>query len=294
MTAFEDHKSGKGSDDENFPVASRLIAPALRAPILAYYRFARSADDAADNPTLSPAEKFRLLDALEQTLTGKSDAASDALPLRRALAERGLSVRHALDLLVAFRQDVTKSEYASWDELMQYCRYSAAPVGRFVLDVHGESKATYPYSDALCAALQVINHVQDCGKDFRTMGRVYMPLDILAKEGATPLMLGGKVSSPELLRALRTIVARTAALMGDAQRLPSVVANRRLGLETSVIAGAAARLIGVLETRDPLSQKVHFSKSTALAIAVKSAMSYSVSRAFSGKFAPSFSLGGDR
>lgn len=294
MTEFDDHKSGKGAGDENFPVASRLIAPALRAPILAYYRFARSADDAADHPQLSQSEKFRRLDALEETLVGKSDAASDALPLRQAIAERGLSPRHALDLLVAFRQDVTKSRYASWDELMHYCRYSAAPVGRFVLDAHGESAATYPYSDALCTALQVINHIQDCGKDYRTIDRVYMPLDMLAVEGASVDMLGAKAAKPELLRALRNVAGKTNAMTGDAQRLPAVVADRRLGLETSVIAGLAGRLLDLLAVRDPLSQNVHFSKPAALAVAMKSAISYSFSRAFAGKFTPSFSVGGDR
>ena len=167
MTVDTTYKSGKSEHDENFPVASRIIAARYRAPVLAFYRFARAADDAADHPHLDQAAKFALLSALEDTLLGKSDAAADALPLRGELQRTGITSQHALDLLRAFRQDVTKSRYNTWAELIDYCRYSAMPVGRFVLDVHGEPKSTWEPSDALCTALQIINHLQDCGKDYR-------------------------------------------------------------------------------------------------------------------------------
>ena len=91
-----------------------------------------------------------------------------------------LDPQHARDLLTAFRMDVIKRRYRDWDDLMNYCRYSAMPVGRFVLDVHGEPRSTWPANDALCAALQIINHLQDCGKDYRDLDRVYLPLDLLA------------------------------------------------------------------------------------------------------------------
>ncbi|HVZ04450.1 squalene/phytoene synthase family protein, partial [Hyphomicrobium sp.] len=143
MTVDTAYKSGKSEHDENFPVASRIIAPRYRAPILAFYRFARAADDAADNADLDPSSKLAILDALEDTLLGKSEAAADALPLRFELAARDLSPQHALDLLKAFRQDVVKTRYTTWAELIDYCRYSAMPVGRFVLDVHGESQKTW-------------------------------------------------------------------------------------------------------------------------------------------------------
>ncbi len=102
----------------------------------------------------------------------------------------GCRPRHAQDLLHAFRQDVTKLRYANWDELIDYCSRSAMPVGRFVLDVHGESRDTWPASDALCAALQIINHLQDCAADYRTLDRVYIPLDALAARGIGVEALG--------------------------------------------------------------------------------------------------------
>jgi squalene synthase HpnC len=266
-----DYKSGKTEGDENFPVASRLIASRFRGPILAYYRFARAADDAADHPSLSEREKYALLDALEDTLLGKTDAAADALPLRRTLAEVRLSPRHALDLLTAFRQDVGKRRYRDWGELMHYCRYSAMPVGRFVLDVHGEDPSTWRASDALCTALQVINHLQDCAADYRALDRVYVPLDSLAVHGLGVEALAAPRASPQLRACLKSLATRTAELMPEAANLPRVVKNLRLSLETAAIVKLAHKLIKVLLARDPLSERVHLSRETALRVAAQGA-----------------------
>ena len=167
MTASAQLRSGKGSRDENFPVASWLIKRRHRPAILAFYEFVRVADDIADHPSLAAAEKLARLDRLERSLLGEGNDEPEGVALAAVLQERGLSPRHAQDLLNAFRLDVTKLRYANWDELIAYCSLSAMPVGRFVLDVHGESRATWPASDALCAALQIINHLQDCGEDYR-------------------------------------------------------------------------------------------------------------------------------
>jgi len=176
-------RSGKGYRDENFPVASFLIHPRHREPIVAFYNFVRTADDIADHATLAPAEKLALLDRLDGGLTGANDDDAVAVRLRQALNARGLSPKHAQDLLTAFRLDVTKLRYRDWDDLMSYCAFSAMPVGRFVCDVHGESRAVWPANDALCAALQVINHLQDCAKDYRELDRVYVPENNLAAAG---------------------------------------------------------------------------------------------------------------
>ena len=267
MRTAADVKSGKGHRDENFPVASGLIAPRHRAVILAFYRFVRAADDVADHATLSEAEKLALLDQLEQGLLGKHDVEPAATALRRALAERALSPRHAQDLVTAFRLDVTKLRYRDWDDLIGYCSYSAMPVGRFVLDVHGESRETWPANDALCAALQVINHLQDCAADFRNLDRVYVPLDALAREGLTVDALGEKKASPALLRALRALAERTAALLRDAEPLGVQVRDFRLGLEIAAIQRLASTLTAMLLRRDPLSERVHLKKGGFLGVA---------------------------
>ncbi len=168
----ESLRSGKGGGDENFPVASILIAAPLRPVILAFYDFVRAGDDVADHASLPPERKRALLDQLDQSLLGESDAEPLGVRLREKLSQRGLSNRHARDLLDAFRLDVEKNRYESWDELIAYCALSAMPVGRFLLDVHGESRDLWPASDAICAALQINNHLQDCGKDFIALDRV--------------------------------------------------------------------------------------------------------------------------
>src|SRR5436305_786735 len=257
MTSASELRSGKGHRDENFPVASWIIHPRHRAMILAFYNFVRTADDIADHATLAAKDKLAFLDLLEAELLGKGDSQPEAANLRRALAERSMPPRHALDVLIAFRMDVTKLRYENWDELMHYCRYSAMPVGRFVLDVHGESTSTWPASDALCAGLQVNNHLQDCGKDFRDLNRVYLPRDALAASGASVEQLGAAKSSPQMLQCLHALAVKTEALLNEGRALAAQVKDFRLGLEVSVIQAFADKIVAMLKVRDPLSERVH-------------------------------------
>jgi squalene synthase HpnC len=250
-------RSGKGHRDENFPVASWLIRPRHRGPILAFYEFVRTADDMADHPTLTPDEKLALLDNLEAGLLGRHDDLPEASRLRTVLRERNLSPRHAQDLLTAFKMDVTKLRYRDWDDLINYCTYSAMPVGRFVLDVHGEDRSIWPANDALCAALQVINHLQDCGDDYRNLDRVYMPLDALAAAGATVEDLGAARSSPALQQCLRSLALRTGQLLDKSAIFSARINDVRLAMEVAVIQSLARRLVAMLTERDPLSERVH-------------------------------------
>jgi hydroxysqualene synthase len=268
MTSSGQLRSGKGAHDENFPVASRVIKRQHRPVILAFYEFVRVADDIADHPELVSSEKISRLDRLEASLLGRGGEDPEGLRLRAMLEERNLSPRHAQDLLSAFRQDATKHRYASWDELIDYCSRSAMPVGRFVLDVHGETRATWPASDALCAALQIINHVQDCAKDYRALDRVYIPLDALAANGASVEQLEGKETAPALKACLRGMVTRTAALLDESRGLEARVSDTRLALEISVIQSLASRLIAILMVRDPLTERVHLTKAETLATAL--------------------------
>jgi squalene synthase HpnC len=260
--------SGKGYNDENFPVASFLIHPRHRAVILAFYRFARTADDVADHETAGADEKLGLLRDMEATLVGKSNAVAEAIALREALATNNLSSQHARELLEAFRRDVTKLRYADWSELMDYCRYSAMPVGRFVLDVHGEDRGTWPLSDALCAALQVINHLQDCAKDFRVLNRVYLPLYMLSAAGIGVDVLAADRASPALRRVIAQLADQTATLLEQAKPFAGRIADFRLGLEVSVIQALAESLNHGLMNKDPLAQRVYHGKPTSLSIAL--------------------------
>lgn len=253
-------RSGKGHRDENFPVASRLIHPRHRGAILAFYEFVRVADDIADHPSLPEAEKLALLDHLEAGLLGRHDEQRQATALRSVLRERNLTPRHAQDLLTAFRMDVTKLRYRDWNDLMGYCSYSAMPVGRYVLDVHGEDRSTWAANDALCAALQVINHLQDCKKDYQSLNRVYIPQDALVAAGATVEDLGRDAATPALRRCLTTLAERTGRLLDESAVFSATIKDLRLAMEVAVIQQLARRLVALLRRRDPLSERVHLGK----------------------------------
>jgi len=257
MATASELRSGKTHRDENFPVASWIIHPRHRGLILAFYNFVRTADDIADHAALSEQEKLAHLDVLEAELLGTGDTQPEAVKLRAALAQRGMPPRHALDVLVAFRLDVTKLRYEDWDEVIHYCSYSAMPVGRFMLDVHGERTSTWEASDALCAALQVNNHLQDCGKDYRDLNRVYLPRNALAASGATVEMLGQDKSPKPLLQCLHGLAQRTEALLDQSRSLSAGVKDTRLGVEISVIQTYADKIVQLLKVRDPLSERVH-------------------------------------
>jgi squalene synthase HpnC len=259
MTAA-DLASGKDHTKENFPVASFLVAPRHRAPIMAFYRVARLADDIADHPTIGPHQKLARLAEMEASLTGADNDCPEAVALHKVLLERHLGWEYMLDLLEAFHRDVTKLRYESWDELMDYCRYSAAPVGRFVLDVHGEDRAVWPASDALCAALQVINHLQDCAKDYREINRVYLPAETLAAFGARVEMLGQPHGDPAMTAVIHNLAKKTQDLLEVSRPFASQIRDLRLAVEVGVIQRMAESLLKRLFERDPLSQDVHHSR----------------------------------
>jgi squalene synthase HpnC len=261
-----DLSSGKGHRDENFPVASFVLRRKHRAPIMAFYRFARAADDIADHPTAKPEEKLAQLDAMRAGLSG--DGAPEAMALRAVMAERGINSVHAHDLITAFERDVTTHRYQDWDELIDYCRYSAMPVGRFVLDVHGEARETWRANDALCAALQVINHLQDCAKDRRALDRVYIPLDT----GLNLADLDRDHATPQLRAILTRLVKRTRGLLQQSSGFAALIHDRRLAAEVAAIQRLAESLCNRLEARDPLSERVHHGKLEAVLLAAGAAI----------------------
>ncbi len=245
---------------ENFPVASWLLKPAARAPILAFYRFARTADDIADDAHGDPATRLAALDAMRATVAGEAEAEPTALRLREITADRRLDSAHALDLLAAFSRDVTTPRTATYADLIAYCVKSAMPVGRFVCDVHGEDRRVWPASDALCAALQIINHLQDCGKDFRHMDRAYIPSAMLHAAGLDASVLAADRSPPALLGVIRDLAQRCVGLLAEARPFAAMLRDRRLAAEVRVIQRLADDLTAQLLRRDPLAERVAHGK----------------------------------
>ena len=276
MSSIAELQSGKGHKDENFPVASILIAPKHRPPVMAFYNFVRAADDVADHVTAAPDQKLALLEQMRASLVGESDAVPEGVKLREVLKERTLSPVHALDLLEAFRRDCTKLRYRDWDDLIDYCRYSAMPVGRFVLDVHGESPDLWPANDALCAALQVINHLQDCAKDYRELDRVYIPEPLLAGIGVEAL--GETRANPALTAVIAGLARQNAQLLETSRPFARGIKDGRLALEVDLIQTLADDLNTMLMNRDPLSQPVHHSRMDVAALFLKRFPSFALMR----------------
>lgn len=251
--------TGKSARQENFPVASLLLHAAVRPRVMAFYRFARTADDVADDPALDAGEKLDRLNRLEECLRGHQPAdalTAPAVALRAAVdGDEGL-LDHAAQLLTAFRRDAVADHCRDWPDLMDYCRHSAAPVGRFLLDLHGEDGRGAEASDALCAALQVLNHAQDCRTDFIALGRVYLPGDWLLAEGLNEQCLAAPRCSTPLRRVLDRVLDGTASLLEAARPLPRLIGDRRLRMQAGVTVEVAFRLLAELRGRDPLAAQV--------------------------------------
>lgn len=256
--------SGKGAADENFPVGSFLLPANLRPHVARFYAFARAIDDIADNTELAPQDKIERLDAMEAALTGEADPAIPGLEkahaIRESLLATNITTRHGQDLISAFKQDAVKLRYDDWDELIDYCNRSASPVGRYLLDLHGDGEAEYPCSDALCNALQVINHLQDCAEDYAELDRVYLPQDWMKQEGTSIGVLSQSRADPGMRRVMDRCIDGTRHLIATSKQLPGALSSRRLALESAVIVSIAEKLTDELAHRDPIAERVELTR----------------------------------
>jgi len=248
--------SSRTASTENFPVASFLIAPQHRPTVLAFYRFARAADDVADDPALDGETKTAKLEAFDQALQGSADGPETAQTLRTVLLDRGLSLDHPRHLLQAFLADARGRPCRSWSDLIAYCRFSAAPVGRFLLDLHGEDRAAWPASDALCTSLQILNHLQDAKQDWADLRRLYVPRDWLVQAGLSERDLLGVRLSPAMRGVFDRVLDRVDELNLQARPLVRAIADRRLRMETAGIHAIAVHLAKRLRRLDPIAARV--------------------------------------
>jgi squalene synthase HpnC len=208
-------------------------------------------------------DKLRRLDAMEDALYGRvpgRPGLEKARAIRESCLETGVPLDHCRDLIAAFKQDAIKLRYADWVELMGYCNLSAAPVGRYLLDLHGEARDAWPASDALCNALQVLNHLQDCKDDYHNLDRVYLPQDWLSAERETVEALTRGASSAGMRRVIDRCLDATDALIVTARTLPHQVKSRGLAMESAVIVRLAARLSTLLKQGDPIAGRVALTK----------------------------------
>jgi len=262
MTPDASQPRPKTAKDENFPVGSWLLPEATRPTVAAFYRFARAADDIADDPARGRDAKVAALLALDAILAGAAEAPEEDAPamaaqaLRDALAGTTVPIDHARHLLQAFQWDAESKPVRGWSDLLLYCRYSAAPVGRFLLDLHGEREGPRGPADALCASLQILNHLQDLKADWETLERSYLPLDWLRAAGLGPDAVLDRRCSPALRGVLNRVLDGVDRLNQQAAPLPLRMADRRLAFEAAVILAFARRLAAKLRRRDPIARRV--------------------------------------
>ena len=255
--------SGKDAAYENFPVGSWLLPAKLRPHIADFYAFARTIDDIADAPDLDPEVKIVRLDGFERAILGTNAGEPEYQTghrMRASLIAAGAPARHCLDLISAFKQDALKSRYDNWAELIDYCLRSAAPVGRYLLDLHGGADDGYASSDALCNALQVLNHLQDAKADYLELGRVYLPADWMEEAGANAEGLSQNQITPELRAVYARMLDATGALLDEAGALPGKLTSSRLAMEASAILRIAQLLSGKLALEDPFAGRVRLNK----------------------------------
>jgi len=251
--------SGKTAREENFPVASVFFSASVRAHVKTFYRFARAADDIADTASLSPTDKLAMLEAFADTIGDESSGDShyaEAQAMRNSLLQTHITPQHCHDLIRAFSQDAIKDRYASWQELMDYCMLSAAPVGRYLLDLHGEPVSAYAASDALCNALQIINHLQDCKKDYQELDRVYLPQNWLRDENVPLSALSDEKASPGLRHVLDRCLLGVEDLLAQTTPLAEQIASARLAMNATAIWAIAHKLVAALRQRDPVAGRV--------------------------------------
>lgn len=264
-----DVSSGKGASDENFPVGSLLLSRKLRPHVHAYYDYARVIDDIADCETLSPEDKITRLNAMEEVLHGQRSAinradALSAARLRASLLQTDVPFETATDLLIAFRDDSRGHDYRTWDDLLHYCKYSANPVGRYLICLHGEDPAAFGPSDALCTSLQILNHLQDCAKDLERLNRCYMPSELMQQAGTSADDLLAGRTPPAMRRVFNTLLDGVDALNQQASALPAHIRDRRFRMECAAIVELAHRLTHRLRREDPLAGRVALRRTDAM------------------------------
>lgn len=248
--------------DENFPVASRLLLPQWRGPILDFYSYIRGLDEISDAPDLKREKKRQQLRLIRIAVQKRN---SEMLP-KWALGyfgqlQRGrMSPQHGEQLWQAFWQDTEKSRYHNFQEVLDYCKLSAAPVGRAVLEIAGEKNPNLLASDALCIALQLLNHLQDVRGDYIQRRRCYLPQDWLLAAGLSDKVLRKAETGPKLRKVFNQWLDETDKLLKIAGKLPRSIRHRRLRWEVKIILALAQELSRKLRRSDPMRHKVRLTK----------------------------------
>ena len=256
--------SGKSYSDENFPVASFLMKKKIRSVVRVFYFFARMADDIADHQTLSSNQKKKILLFFDNAISKSKKTNNKVLDKMIAkFKELPSGKKYSRNLLKAFIMDASNKKYKNWNDLLYYCKFSANPVGRFVIDAVNERKnieKIYEASDSLCTALQIINHIQDCKKDFKELNRVYIPESFFKKYSLDKKILRKSKSIENFERLKIEIVDNVLVSLRKTKLGLRKIQSWRLRKETLIILNIAKRLCNLLKINDPLEKQIKLSR----------------------------------
>ena len=256
--------SGKSYSDENFPVASFLMTKKIRSIVRVFYFFARMADDIADHQKLSSNQKKKILFFFDNAISKSKKTNNKILDKMIAkFKELPSGKKYSRNLLKAFMMDASNKKYKNWNDLLYYCKFSANPVGRFVIDAVNERKnieKIYEASDSLCTALQIINHIQDCKKDFKELNRVYIPESFFKKYSVDKKILRKSKSIENFERLKIEIVDNVLVSLRKTKLGLREIQSWRLRKETLIILNIAKRLCNLLKINDPLEKQIKLSR----------------------------------
>ena len=256
--------SGKSYSDENFPVASFLMTKKIRSIVRVFYFFARMADDIADHQKLSSNQKKKILLFFDNAISKSKKTNNKVLDKMIArFKELPSGKKYSRNLLKAFMMDASNKKYKNWNDLLYYCKFSANPVGRFVIDAVNERKnieKIYEASDSLCTALQIINHIQDCKKDFKELNRVYIPESFFKKYSLDKKILRKSKSIENFERLKIEIVDNVLLSLRKTKLGLREIQSWRLRKETLIILNIAKRLCNLLKINDPLEKQIKLSR----------------------------------
>lgn len=242
------HKAA--SQRENVPVASILLPKIQRKLLLIFYDYVRGLDNLADDASQTPPMRLQALSQVAH------QPPAWAQPYFAACQRGDLRSEYGQQMMQAFEQDQLQNRYENWETLLGYCSLSAAPYGRCLLAIFAEDAADFTACDALCQWLQILNHLQDIGEDYRSLNRIYLPDDLMQKHGVSEAMLGQNSSAPPLRGLLDEILQRCEPLRQAAQHLPSSLRSRRLRIQARWVLRLAGALHQQLAQQDPLVMRV--------------------------------------
>jgi phytoene/squalene synthetase len=252
--------------DYDFSLMPELFPPQFREHVRNFGRFVRLADGIADSPILTQEQKLERLEALEAALLGGANASwsdearATSEAIRESVEETGITREHARHVIQAFQRDVSGTRIKTWSDLIVYCQFAAAPIGRYMLDLLGENMAVCgPPTDALCTALRILKRLRDCKDPTAQYKRLCIPEQFMRDASITTLHLQAPSAKGQTRAVIDRMLDGVEGLLTQAEPLPRLIMSRGLSLHTAIVLCRARKLAIRFRRQDPLNERVELS-----------------------------------